>query len=157
MTNTSTNAIIIDRQAFIINFLNETVWVPPHPRPSPEAKGHKLTCKIDKVSYCLESLWRGIRTGHFSPLNDSVQLWACSDPGDEWVSLKTGGRSQAEAFQWHPQGWGLTGDLMWNWVFFGSRWCGCSDGERKGVPPLLPWRVTNQTLVLKHQWFSFWY
>lgn len=62
MTNTSTNAIIIDREAFITNFLKETVFFFP-----PEAKGYKLTCKIDKISFGPKVNLAASRQGIFLP------------------------------------------------------------------------------------------
>lgn len=152
MTNTSTSAIIIDRQAFIINFLNETVWA--FFPPLLEAKGHKLTCKIDKICFCLESQSHGVETGHFSLLKHSVQLWASSDPGmTEWI-LKRGPESSG--------GLSITPSRLWAQRRFNCETgsfsviiaCWCHDGERKTpemrqwVPLLLSLRITK--LILKH-------
>lgn len=103
--------------------------LPPTP---PEAKGHKWTCKIDKIGFCLESKCRGIRAGHFSLLNDSVQLWASNDPEDDWVSLKNGGPESSG-------GLSMTPSRLWAQHCFNMKLglfafiivCWCYDGETK--------------------------
>lgn len=106
MTNTSTNAIIIDREAFITNFLQETVFFfTPLPLLAfPEAKrGYKLTCKMERISFWLQSQSRSTETGHFSPqVTPTSPQWTMSRTVTEWALNR--GWSQTEASQWHPQG-----------------------------------------------------
>lgn len=81
-----------------------------------QAKGNKLTCKIDRICFQTESQSCSVETGHFSPQTTSSSLqWTMIRSMTEWVLKRSW--SQTEASQWHPQGCELNAVLMWNWDF----------------------------------------
>lgn len=82
MTNTSTNAIIIDRKAFITNFLEETVFFLLR-----EAKGNKLTCKTDRTRVGQKSILQLQDRAFFFP-NDSTLPAVNNDLQDDGASLE---------------------------------------------------------------------